>query len=69
MCLFFRFEFSQVPEEHKLALDIITYIGCGLSLVGEALSALAYVVLLYAKNISVIFTFFLENLVFKVIVT
>ena len=41
--------FSQVTNEHKLALQIITYIGCGLSLAGETLTIVAYALLLYAK--------------------
>ena len=41
--------FSQVTKEHKLALQIITYIGCGLSLAGETLTTVAYALLLYAK--------------------
>ena len=41
--------FSQVTKEHKLALQIITYIGCGLSLAGETLTTVAYALLLYEK--------------------
>ena len=55
--------FSQVTNEHKLALDIITYIGCGLSLAGETLTTLAYALLLYAKCLN----YFLQLLYFLVL--
>ena len=48
--------FSQVTNEHKLALQIITYIGCGLSLAGETLTTVAYALLLYAKCLNYFFT-------------
>ena len=38
--------FQQVPADHKVALKVITYVGCALSLIGEALTAVAYCVLM-----------------------
>ncbi|XP_068705485.1 adhesion G-protein coupled receptor D1-like isoform X1 [Montipora foliosa] len=37
---------TKVPAKHQIALDIITYVGCGLSLVGEVLTVIAYLVLM-----------------------
>ena len=42
----FKLCFQQVPADHKVALKVITYVGCALSLVGEALTAVAYYVLM-----------------------
>ena len=41
----FKLSFQQVSADHKVALKVITYVGCTLSLVGEALTAVAYCVL------------------------
>ncbi|KAL9962449.1 hypothetical protein ACROYT_G031553 [Oculina patagonica] len=40
---------GQIPPEHKVALLIITYIGCALSLIGEVLSVFVYVVFMKFK--------------------
>ena len=40
-----KLSFQQVSADHKVALKVITYVGCTLSLVGEALTAVAYCVL------------------------
>ena len=34
--------FHQVTPGHKNALEVITYVGCALSLLGEALTIVAY---------------------------
>ncbi|CAH3181497.1 unnamed protein product [Porites lobata] len=39
-----------VPADHKVALKVITYVGCALSLIGEALTAVAYYVLMDLKE-------------------
>ena len=59
--------FSQVPKEHKLALQIITYIGCGLSLAGETLTTVAYALLLYAKCLNYFTTSIFSGIVSIVI--
>ena len=59
--------FSQVTKEHKLALQIITYIGCGLSLAGETLTIVAYALLLYAKCLNYFTTSIFPGIVFIVI--
>ena len=59
--------FSQVPKEHKLALQIITYIGCGLSLAGETLTTVAYALLLYEKCLNYFTTSIFSGIVFIVI--
>ncbi|CAH3182936.1 unnamed protein product [Porites lobata] len=41
---------NEVPADHKVALKVITYVGCALSLVGEALTAVAFFVLLDLKE-------------------
>ena len=41
----FKPSFQQDPADHQVALKVITYVGCALSLVGEALTAVAYCVL------------------------
>ena len=46
----FNLSFQQVPADHKVALKVITYVGCALSLIGEALTAVAYCVLMWVKN-------------------
>ena len=42
----YLFFLTQISERHQVALEIITYIGCGLSLVGETLTILTYLVLM-----------------------
>ena len=42
----YLFSLTQLSERHQVALEIITYIGCGLSLVGETLTILTYLVLM-----------------------
>ncbi|XP_073251890.1 adhesion G-protein coupled receptor D1-like [Porites lutea] len=37
---------NEVPADHKVALKVITYVGCALSLIGEALTTVAYCVLM-----------------------
>ena len=46
----FKLSFQQVPADHKVALKVITYVGCALSLVGEALTAVAFFVLLWVTD-------------------
>ncbi|CAH3181494.1 unnamed protein product [Porites lobata] len=41
---------EQVPGDHQVALKVITYVGCALSLIGEALTAVAYCVLMDLKE-------------------
>ncbi|XP_073251652.1 adhesion G-protein coupled receptor D1-like [Porites lutea] len=41
---------NEVPADHKVALKVITYVGCALSLIGEALTAVAYCVLMDLKE-------------------
>ncbi|XP_078383862.1 adhesion G-protein coupled receptor D1-like isoform X1 [Oculina patagonica] len=41
---------TKVAAKHELALEAITYIGCGLSLLGETLTVLAYLVLMDIKR-------------------
>lgn len=41
---------SKIPERHQLALEIVTFVGCGLSLLGEVLTILAYLVLMNLKQ-------------------
>ncbi|KAJ7389152.1 G-protein coupled receptor [Desmophyllum pertusum] len=40
---------TNIAAKHVLALEVITYIGCGLSLVGETLTILTYLVF-YVSN-------------------
>jgi len=40
----------QVPHKHKQALNFITYIGLGISLLGETITILAYMLLLCSKH-------------------
>ena len=46
----FKLSFQQVPADHNVELKVITYVGCALSLVGEALTAVAYYVLMWVTN-------------------
>ncbi|XP_027039602.1 adhesion G-protein coupled receptor D1-like [Pocillopora damicornis] len=39
-----------MSTDHKLALDVITYVGCGLSLAGELLTIIAYLSLMNLKQ-------------------
>ncbi|XP_078384523.1 adhesion G protein-coupled receptor L3-like [Oculina patagonica] len=41
---------TKIADKHHLALEIITYIGCGLSLVGETFTVLVYLVLMNIKQ-------------------
>ncbi|CAH3182923.1 unnamed protein product, partial [Porites lobata] len=41
---------KEVPSGHKDALEVITYVGCALSLVGEALAIVAYWILMNLKE-------------------
>ncbi|XP_068705481.1 adhesion G protein-coupled receptor L3-like isoform X2 [Montipora foliosa] len=41
---------SEVPSEHRLALEVITYVGCTLSLFGEILTIIAYCTLTNFKE-------------------
>ncbi|XP_020619385.1 adhesion G-protein coupled receptor G2-like [Orbicella faveolata] len=41
---------TKIPDRHQVALEVITYIGCGLSLVGETLTVLTYLVLINLKQ-------------------
>ncbi|XP_068737030.1 adhesion G protein-coupled receptor L3-like [Montipora capricornis] len=40
----------ELPHKHKLPLAIITYIGLGFSLLGETITILAYILLLWSKQ-------------------
>ena len=46
----FKLSFQQVPADHQVALKVITYVECALSLIGEALTAFAYYVLMWVTN-------------------
>ncbi|XP_078382861.1 adhesion G-protein coupled receptor D1-like isoform X2 [Oculina patagonica] len=41
---------TKVSKDHRLALEVITYIGCGLSLAGELLTLIAYCALMNLKQ-------------------
>ncbi|XP_067047272.1 adhesion G protein-coupled receptor L3-like isoform X2 [Acropora muricata] len=41
---------QKVPQKHKLPLSYITYVGLGLSLLGETITILAYLLLLWSKH-------------------
>lgn len=45
--MFFPFFSLQFPEEHKKALSYMTYIGVGISLLGETVTFIAYFLLLW----------------------
>ena len=42
----FFFVSQQISRDHKVALEVITYVGCTLSLVGESLTVVAYCLLM-----------------------
>ncbi|CAH3182931.1 unnamed protein product, partial [Porites lobata] len=41
---------KQISRDHKVALEVITYVGCTLSLVGESLTVVAYCLLMNLKQ-------------------
>ncbi|KAM7427385.1 hypothetical protein ABFA07_021473 [Porites harrisoni] len=41
---------KEVPADHMVAFKVITYVGCALSLIGEALTAVVYCVLMDLKE-------------------
>ncbi|CAH3198921.1 unnamed protein product [Porites evermanni] len=41
---------QEIPEKHKTALDFITYIGLGVSLLAEIITIVAYMLLLCSNN-------------------
>ena len=43
---FFFVVSQQISRDHKVALEVITYVGCTLSLVGESLTVVAYCLLM-----------------------
>ena len=42
----FAIAIHQISSDHTVALNVITYVGCALSLVGEVLTVIAYCALM-----------------------